>query len=79
MLHISYNFGTYSTLKTRFSIILFKLQFLHLFIQQFLNSMTKRAHSLSFFLIRASTVDVGYVLNAKYLAHIPHQTQKIRF
>ena len=25
--------------------------------------------------IRAPTVDVGYVLNAKYLAHIPHQTQ----
>ena len=27
--------------------------------------------------IRAPTVDVGYVPNAKYLAHIPHQTQKI--
>ena len=26
--------------------------------------------------IRAPTVDVGYVPNAKYLAHIPHQTQK---
>ena len=25
--------------------------------------------------IRAPTVDVGYVPNAKYLAHIPHQTQ----
>ena len=29
--------------------------------------------------IRAPTVDVGYVPNAKYLAHIPHQTQKIGF
>ena len=28
---------------------------------------------------RAPTVDVGYVPNAKYLAHIPHQTQKIGF
>ena len=26
--------------------------------------------------IRALTVDVGYVPNAKYLAHIPHQTGK---
>ena len=25
-------------------------------------------------LVRAPTVDVGYVPNAKYLAHIPHQT-----
>ena len=25
--------------------------------------------------IRAPTVDVGYVPNVKYLAHIPHQTQ----
>ena len=25
--------------------------------------------------LRAPTVDVGYVPNAKYLAHIPHQTQ----
>ena len=25
---------------------------------------------------RAPTVDVGYVPNAKYLAHIPYQTQK---
>ena len=30
-------------------------------------------------LLRAPTVDVGYVPNAKYLAHIPHQTQKIGF
>ena len=29
--------------------------------------------------LRAPTVDVGYVPNAKYLAHIPHQTQKIGF
>ena len=29
------------------------------------------------FCVRAPTVDVGYVPNAKYLAHIPHQTQKI--
>ena len=29
------------------------------------------------FPFRAPTVDVGYVPNAKYLAHIPHQTQKI--
>ena len=27
--------------------------------------------------IIAPTVDVGYVPNAKYLAHIPHQTQKL--
>nr|POF14750.1 e3 ubiquitin-protein ligase rha2b [Quercus suber] len=26
------------------------------------------------FLVRAPTADVGYVPNAKYLAHIPHQT-----
>ena len=26
--------------------------------------------------LRVPTVDVGYVPNAKYLAHIPHQTQK---
>ena len=25
--------------------------------------------------VRAPTADVGYVPNAKYLAHIPHQTQ----
>ena len=25
--------------------------------------------------VRAPTVDVGYVPNAKYLAHTPHQTQ----
>ena len=25
--------------------------------------------------VRAPTVDVGYVPNAKYLAHIPHQTK----
>ena len=25
--------------------------------------------------LRAPTVDVGYVPNAKYLAHIPHQTK----
>ena len=25
--------------------------------------------------LRAPTADVGYVPNAKYLAHIPHQTQ----
>ena len=29
--------------------------------------------------LRAPTVDVRYVPNAKYLAHIPHQTQKIGF
>ena len=29
--------------------------------------------------IRAPIVDVGYVPNAKYLAHIRHQTQKIGF
>ena len=28
----------------------------------------------NFSAIRAPTVDVGYVPNAKYLAHIPHQT-----
>ena len=28
---------------------------------------------------RAPTVDMGYVSNAKYLAHIPHQIQKIGF
>ena len=28
------------------------------------------------FTSRAPTVDVGYVPNAKYLAHIPHQTGK---
>ena len=27
--------------------------------------------------LRALTVDVGYVPNVKYLAHIPHQPQKI--
>ena len=27
--------------------------------------------------IIAPTVDVEYVPNAKYLAHIPHQTQKL--
>ena len=27
--------------------------------------------------LREPTVDMGYVPNAKYLAHIPHQTQKI--
>ena len=27
------------------------------------------------FVIRAPTTDVGYVPNAKYLAHIPHQTK----
>ena len=27
--------------------------------------------------LRAPTVDMGYVPNAKYLAHISHQTQKI--
>ena len=27
--------------------------------------------------VRAPTGDVGYVPNAKYLAHISHQTQKI--
>ena len=27
--------------------------------------------------IRAPTIDVGYVPNAKYLAHTSHQTQKI--
>ena len=26
--------------------------------------------------VRAPTVNVGYVPNAKYLAHIPHQTGK---
>ena len=26
--------------------------------------------------LRAPTVDVGYVPNAKYLTHIPHQTGK---
>ena len=28
-----------------------------------------------FLIVRAPTLDVGYVPNAKYLAHIPHQTQ----
>ena len=27
------------------------------------------------YIVRAPTADVGYVPNAKYLAHIPHQTQ----
>ena len=29
--------------------------------------------------LRAPTADVGYVPNAKYLAHIPHQTLKTHF
>ena len=29
--------------------------------------------------LRAPTADVGYVPNAKYLAHIPHQTKFIPF
>ena len=31
---------------------------------------------MAFATIRAPTVDVGYVPNAKYLTHIPHQTGK---
>ena len=28
-----------------------------------------------YIIIRAPTADMGYVPNAKYLAHIPHQTK----
>ena len=32
---------------------------------------------MAFATIRAPTVDVGYVPNAKYLTHIPHQIGKL--
>ena len=41
------------------------------------HSQKKKNHLWS--MVRALTVDVGYMPNAKYLAYIPHQTQKIGF
>ena len=39
-------------------------------------TLSKSTHSRCGILcLRAPTADVGYVPNAKYLAHIPHQTK----
>ena len=40
-----------------------------------LSLMVERVDGVGYLVIRAPTADVGYVPNAKYLAHIPHQTQ----